>query len=271
MKRIHIIGSGPRTGTTLLAEVMKVCFNIDSASDHEDSICVSNYKLGKGDIILSKYPGEIDLVKWPLKVNRNLFVICIVRDPRDMICSFHGAHENTYWAGLKFWKLFLEHHPKLISCDRFITIKYEDFVTFPNKIQTDLKKRIPGLVTKHPFKEYHLYAKPGGKSNQALKKIRPIEPAGIGNWKAHLPRIKQQIQLHGKISKSLIEYGYENDAQWEKMLRNIESIKFKTYTGEELRGGRNKREFLAVANFLIEKLYLNPDKILGPIKYTLKK
>ena len=266
MNRIHIVGSGPRTGTTLLAEAMKVCFNIDCSSEHEDSICVSNYKMGKGDIILSKYPREIELLKWPLKVNKKLHVICIVRDPRDMICSYHGAQKDIYYAGLNNWKLFLHYHVKLKQHKRFITVKYEDLVTSPDKIQLKIEKSIPGLVKVHPFSEYHIHAKPGEKSRDALNKIRPIEPAGIGNWKSHLPRIKQQLEVHGDISESLIKYGYEEDTEWVKELENTERKDYITYTGDDKRRKRKKGELLAVANFLIEKLGLNPDKILNPLK-----
>jgi hypothetical protein len=35
VKRIHIVGAGPRTGTTLLAESMAACFAIDVFEPHE--------------------------------------------------------------------------------------------------------------------------------------------------------------------------------------------------------------------------------------------
>ena len=41
MERLHIVGLGPRTGTTLLAECMATCFEIDAFEPHEASLCAS--------------------------------------------------------------------------------------------------------------------------------------------------------------------------------------------------------------------------------------
>ena len=56
MKRIHIIGSGPRTGTTLLAEAMTACFDIDQYVEHEARIFKDEPL--KGNIFLTKYPSD---------------------------------------------------------------------------------------------------------------------------------------------------------------------------------------------------------------------
>lgn len=61
MKRIHIVGSGPRTGTTLIAKMMIACFEIDLHTEHEDSI----YTLPpcKGNIFLTKLPRDILVIE----------------------------------------------------------------------------------------------------------------------------------------------------------------------------------------------------------------
>ena len=38
MRRIHIVGCGPRTGTTLMAELMGTCFDINASCQHEESV-----------------------------------------------------------------------------------------------------------------------------------------------------------------------------------------------------------------------------------------
>src|SRR5690554_6251864 len=122
--RIHIVGSGPRTGTTLLHEIMKTCYEFDFASKHEDSINRSNKQIGINySSILTKQPSELYGIEYPLMVDKNLFVICMIRDPRDMVCSFHGRYPNEYWASLRYWKQFLHCYKALYNHSRIIYIR----------------------------------------------------------------------------------------------------------------------------------------------------
>lgn len=61
MKRIHIVGSGPRTGTTLIAEMMIACFEIDLHTEHEDSIYT--WPPCRGNIFLTKKPRDILVIE----------------------------------------------------------------------------------------------------------------------------------------------------------------------------------------------------------------
>jgi len=273
--RIHIIGSGPRCGTTLLFQAIKVCFNIDSASDKEQSICVSNKTLGGGDTILSKYPSEINIIDTAIRLNKRLYVICIIRDPRDMVVSFHGGHEDAYWASLRYWTMFLKYYGKLVNNERFIMIKYEDLTTNPDMVQEYIADKIVDLNSKHKFSEYHLHANLTEQSKKAMHGLRPIVPNGIGAWKKHLPRIKQQISVHGDISNSLIQFGYEKDGAWLQTLENQPLIDFETKTGEFFSKERlrsdEKKKLLTIANILAENMHLNPEYIYKPVKYLHRK
>jgi hypothetical protein len=230
MKRIHIVGSGPRTGTTLLAEAMATCFHIDHACKHEASICTKEPRTG--NCLLTKQPVELNAVRLPLLLNNDLYVICIIRDPRDSIVSFHGSKPGVYWTSLRFWKQFCKKYNTLSKNQRFILLKYEDLVRYPDKIQNYLQIQIPFLQKKYAFSEYHRVAKPSDSSFKALKGLRPIEPVGIGNWKNHLSRVKQQIMIHGPISDELIRFGYETDDEWEKTLLGVKEGSFPTKIGE---------------------------------------
>ncbi len=57
MQRIHIVGCGPRTGTTLIAEMMAACFEIDLYPKHESSIYTRPTRPAK--IFLTKRPRDI--------------------------------------------------------------------------------------------------------------------------------------------------------------------------------------------------------------------
>lgn len=266
-RRIHIVGSGPRTGTTLLTEVMRVCYDFDYVSEHEDSICRSNLNIGKGlKTILTKHPAELYGIEYPLWADPNLYIICIIRDPRDMVSSCHGKYPDQYWASLRYWNLFLKSYRTLENHPRIIFIRYEEFTTQPNEVQQIINKHFPFLEQKFNFNEYHAYATPSKASLRALKKMRPIEPIGIGSWKNHLPRIKQQINLHGDISKSLIKFMYEESNYWLKLLENIDSGDFKTrtqefYSWKDLKS-KKKKIYLATLKVLIEKSGIEANRVL---------
>jgi hypothetical protein len=132
MKRIHIVGSSSRTGTTLIAEMMIACFNIDLYTRHEDSIYIIPPR--NADVYLTKNPQDIMIVEPVLHILPDLYVIYMLRDPRDTIVSRHGKDPNKYWADLLFWKIYSPFGQRLKSHPRFITIKYEDLVTKPDAL-----------------------------------------------------------------------------------------------------------------------------------------
>ncbi len=230
MKRIHIIGSSPRTGTTLLAEAMKVGFNIDRTLNHEASI--SNLNPPDGQVFLTKKPDDYLKVKWPLRLYRALYVICIVRDPRDSIVSFNSRQPGTYWTSLKSWKAFVTAFDEIETLPRFLWFRYEDFVTNPDRVQDLIAEHLPFLTVKHRFSQYHHHAQPDEGTAKDLNSVRPIAPAGVGAWKNHLPRVKQQIAVHGSITNDLIRFGYEADDSWETLLQSVEPGTFDSARSE---------------------------------------
>ena len=220
MKRIHIVGSGPRTGTTLITEMMISCFNIDLHTKHEDSIYVIPQR--DADICLTKNPRDILVIEPVLRILPDLYVIYMLRDPRDTIVSRHGKDPDKYWAGLSFWKTYSPFGQRLESHPRFISIKYEDLVTRPDAIQDYLISRMPFLSKHADFSSYDQHSSPSKDSLDALGGLRPVSSSSIGNWRQHLPRVAGQLQLHGSITDDLIRYGYEQDGAWEKVLIGIQ-------------------------------------------------
>ncbi len=212
IKRIHIVGSSSRTGTTLMAEAMRACFEIDYGTDHHDSIFVPSPP--DGNIFLSKHPHEIVIVGPLLKLMPELYVIFMVRDPRDVITSKHSNDPDRFWAGLKYWKMYTVFGRKLKDHPRFITVRYEDLASKPDKVQTQIMSRMPFLVKKAPFSLYHQVARPSEDSVRALHNIRPIQPDGVSRWRKHLPRVAGQLAQHGSLTQDLIEFGYEKDDSW---------------------------------------------------------
>lgn len=220
MKRIHIVGLSPRTGTTLMTEAMKTCFSIDCYASHEKRL-FSRPKQNC-DIFLTKLPGDIMIVGPSLRADPDLHVICMIRDPRDVICSKHKKNPDRYWAGLKFWKLHSREFDQLAQHPRFTPIRYESFVSEPDSIQATLEKEMPFLEKIAPFSQYHNIASISERSEQALGSVRPIKPASIGKWRNHKARVAGQLQLHGDISRYLIKFDYEQNSEWLKELEGIE-------------------------------------------------
>lgn len=230
MNQIHIVGVSPRSGTTLLAEAMKTCFAIDYCTPHEDRLFTR--PPFRTDVFITKRPRDIMIAEPSLKADPNFYVICLIRDPRDIIVSKHQKAPDRYWTGLKFWKVYSKKVKELEKYPRFISIKYEEFVSEPNKIQELLIKKIPFLQKKMDFSDYHLAASVSESSKEALKSVRPIKPTSVGKWKEHKARVVGQIQLHGSISEYLIRFGYEKDDQWMKELEGVEPDLSESYHSE---------------------------------------
>jgi len=256
MKRIHIVGIGPRTGTTLMAEAMIACFDIDQYTDHEDRVFV--VPPDEGNIFLTKDPRDTLVINPLLYVNPDLYIICMIRDPRDVIVSKHELDPDRYWAGLRFWKTYIPFWRRLRKHPRFITVKYEDLVSDPDRVQQRLVEKMPFLTIKRPFTQYHEVAKPSIDSMKALKEVRPIAPTGVGNWRNHLARIAGQLQLHGPIAGDLIEFGYEKDDLWINMLEGVEPDLSESHwpeyiTKKDFRK-RQRGKYKEVIKYLMRKL-----------------
>jgi hypothetical protein len=212
---------------------MVACFDIDAYSEHESSIA---HPAPPGcRVYLTKRPGEILSVLWPLAVDPDLYVICCIRDPRDSIVSRHEKRPNAYWCGLRFWKHFAQHHASLARCSQVLFVRYEDFVRDPDATQCRIATFLPFLARRHCFSEFHQIANPSKGSLRALRGIRQIDTTAIGRWRDHLPRIKQQVLMHGGIGASLVEHGYEPDTSWERLLDAVEPGNFETAVDEQFK------------------------------------
>ncbi len=228
--RVHIVGVSPRTGTTLMAEAISTCCNIGAYSRRERRV-FSEPPSG-ADIYLSKAPKDIMTVGPILRVHPDLHVVCMVRDPRDVITSMHGKDPNRYWAGLKFWNAYLPYWRKIRDHPRCTTIKYEDFVRDPDATQRCLSTKIPFLERKVPFSKYHEAAKPSQYSRDALGSVRPIRPTSVGRWRDHRSRVAGQLDLHGPITEDLVSFGYEDDASWRQELKGVQPDRGRSHHSE---------------------------------------
>ncbi len=219
MERIHVTGLGPRTGTTLMAESMIACFAIDVFDDHEAEV----FKLRRdATVYLSKWPGHMISVRRRLRFDRHFHVVCMLRDPRDVVTSRHAKNMARYWAPLRYWKRNFRHARRLLDHPRVIPVRYERLVTEPDAVQAEIARRLPFLRATGAFTDFHRRAVPSAPAVTALGGVRAISADSIGNWRRHLPRLAGQLAQHGPVTAELIELGYEADDGWLATLDGIE-------------------------------------------------
>src|SRR5262245_13347049 len=88
VKRLHLVGC-PRSGTTLMMELMKTCFKHDACCEHEESLF--HEPSGNPGLYFSKQPTDIRYLHRVFLRDPNLFVVNLLRDPRDVISSRHQS------------------------------------------------------------------------------------------------------------------------------------------------------------------------------------
>ena len=216
--QIHIVACSPRTGTTLLHETMVTCFKVDKHYDHE--IRFEQSIANEGDLLITKRPKDTYYMEQVVNKVPNFYVIYLLRDPRDSICSRHGKDMSKYYANITLWRHLHSFGQRLRKSTKCLEIKYEDFVSDPNAVQQQIMDRFGFLEKIHDFSDYHLYAKVSEGSAKALKGMRPISADSIGLWKHNLGRIKGQSLQHGSMTPDLVENAYETSDAWETVLVN---------------------------------------------------
>lgn len=219
-KHVHIVACSPRSGTTLLSEVMVTCFKVDKHYDHE--IRFHLVSADDGQILVTKRPKDTMYMPALINDDPELYVIYVMRDPRDVIVSRHGKDKSIYYSNIRLWRQMHAYAKQMVGHERFLEVRYEDFVRDPDSTQQRISEKFPWLEKTHNFSEYHEYAQISEKSITAMHSVRPIAPTSVGVWTQHPGRIKGQQMIHGSLSPDLIECGYESTADWEQVLNAVE-------------------------------------------------
>ena len=219
-RRIHITGA-PRSGTTLLHVLFLTCFDIDGRVETEQRL---RRPIPPGArVTCTKCPGEVGAAAAIARLDPRLDVICIRRDPRDVITSQHNRYPGLYFTNIRVWMRAEKAAARARGQSRFHVIDYEQLVRDPNAVQQALTRAMPWLRPVARFSDYHLQiADPNAEWVRAMHDIRPITDAGVGGWVRHPGRIKGQESLHGTLGQILIALGYEHDHGWTARLGNVE-------------------------------------------------
>lgn len=215
---LHIVACSPRSGTTLLHEAMVTCFRVDKHYDHE--VRFNEVTAAPGQVVVTKRPKDT-LYMGSVIDDPGLYIIYVLRDPRDVIVSRHGKDGEMYYSNIRLWRELHACARPLYGHPRFLDVRYEDLVSDPDATQARIAARFPWLEQVHRFSEYHLHASVSAKSELAMHTLRPIAPTSIGVWHKHPGRIVGQQRIHGSLTPDLIECGYETSADWERELEGV--------------------------------------------------
>jgi hypothetical protein len=218
--RVHITGCAPRSGTTLMMELFRQCFEIEAFGRHEISVFVKPRP--EPALYCSKRPQDILIVSPLLRHDENLWIVFLLRDPRDVIVSQHRLRPGTYWCHLGLWKRRYAIARTLWNHPRFSVVRYEDLAERPDEVQKELQARMPFLRITRPFSAF------GGEgvsaaSERALGGVRPVTADSIGAWRSQKGRVVSQLEKHGSVENDLIALGYEPDSAWLRALDGVEA------------------------------------------------
>lgn len=211
---------------------MVTCFKIDKHHDHEMRFNLVSAE--DGQILITKRPKDTMYMPRIINDDKEVYVIYVMRDPRDVVVSRHGKDKSMYYSNIRLWRQMHAYARQMYGHERFLEIRYEDFVRDPDATQNMIAERFPWLEKVHNFSEYHEYARVSEKSITAMHSVRPIAPTSVGVWTQHPGRIKAQQMIHGSLSPDLIECGYEATADWEQVLDSVEPDRCKSLYPEKL-------------------------------------
>lgn len=240
MKRIHVVGAR-RSGTTLVAELVGNCFDIDGRIDHEQSLWVPMPEQWR--VLLTKKPPDTMHMKRAFLADENLYAIAVVRDPRAVITSRHYGRPNEYFCSFWRWEQYVQMIMSMQDHPRYLVLRYEDLVAQPDEEQRRIAERFDFLTQTCAFSRFPEGAEVHEHAQGSLNGLRSVDQASLTKWREHLPRIKGELLKHPNLSDWLIRMGYEADASWEAELAEVEPW-FGDYKNEKPHLGRRIETYL---------------------------
>jgi hypothetical protein len=206
IKRVHIVGCA-RSGTTMLHYAMSAFKNIilhDSETSPwshpglKDSFCFFQKYARKTPPVffVTKRPAKWwypDMVERLLDYvpTQRIFLINIVRDPRDVLTSSHPYDKRQFYVEPWVWEKSIaagEHLMKNLAgyADK-ITLRYEDVILYPDKMERLLCDKL-GLELQENiscWSQLENSVVPSDGPSRMLPymhQLRNFDPASIGKW-----------------------------------------------------------------------------------------
>lgn len=218
MRRTHITALAPRSGTTLLFEMMAASFGWDGLARHE--MHLGERPDREVDRLLTKSPGDLFILGRALRDDPVLQAVIVLRDPRDVIVSRHRRMPGHYWTNMVSFRRNLAAYEALRTHPRVVIVRYERLVLEPDDVQRDIEGALDGLVRRTAFSNYVETARPTPDAERALGSVRPVSTSRVGAWRDHLPRMMAQERKFGPIGPLLDRLGYR-DPDWPACLSGV--------------------------------------------------
>jgi hypothetical protein len=223
LTRVHVVGC-PRSGTTLMMEMLATCYEHDGHCEHEQTF-FTPVPMHSG-VYFSKQPNDVNWIEPFVRRDFSAFFIAMIRDPRAVVCSRHSGHEGVYFTNYRVWKKAERSLVRLMRYSRVVVVRFEDLTADPDHVQRSIEEAMPFLVRKYRFSEYHQHASVSQGAARALGGVRPVSHEVNAAWKKHRPRLKQQLDRHPGLVHDLITWGYEDDQSWVQQLADVKPIRY---------------------------------------------
>jgi len=159
-------------------ELMVHGFVFDGYADHELELAYAPDP--PVERFCSKSPGCTRVTLPLLKRRPGLWIVCVLRDPRDIVVSRHSKRPEAYWAHLGFLRNSIRYFRAARLHERFLVVRYEELVSQPDAVQSRLQKTIPFLEKRQDFSAFAEFAAPTRRAVQALGGVRAISADRIG-------------------------------------------------------------------------------------------
>ncbi|MHA6347505.1 hypothetical protein [Roseivivax sp. CAU 1761] len=232
----HIITAGyGRAGTTLfynmLRHTLKGGFNLP-----EREVSAKELIKSPGNFC-TKRPFDIFEIPNILKMNagrKRVDLIVSLRDPRDILVSFHKSVPDDYFVSADFCYFApkgqkpTKEAPGILQTQHAIAqiatsgifpqgvfiLKYEDLIANPETVKHKLAEGLE-LEFDGNFSDFHKQAIPEDLQ-RALNGVRPVEKAATPKWQKpeHRDRIIDQFTRFPELHDILVALAYEDDASW---------------------------------------------------------
>lgn len=220
VKRIHVVGC-PRSGTTLLMELISTCYHSAGFCEHEISVFAPVPVSGADSVYFTKQPNDIKQILHIFPRDENLHIIYLGRDPRAVITSKHRENPEQYFCNYRVWKECDLAAQRYKDEPRFLFLRYEDLIADPDGVQRCINDHFSFLRQRHLFSEFQQHAKPSSASARAMNGLRDVNADSLRKWQQHLPRIVEQMSRHPALAEDLIRLGYEPDRTWTSLLDDV--------------------------------------------------
>jgi len=237
-----IVCGYPRSGTSLIYNMLSTSLEGFKFNKFE---ILSIYRIHRLGNIATKSPMDIFNINNLLDINihkKELIVIIMIRDIRDIITSKHPLFPDEYFIGYdhSWWpqdanfnewdydgegiKAIYDEINRLSGETNVKIIRYENLIAKPDEIQEELRKEF-GLCFSAKFSDFYknqdriAYSykdKTAPKNANLVRENKKVDQTRKGKWKQkeHRQRIWEQFNRFPEMMNILISYGYEENENW---------------------------------------------------------